>query len=65
VKVTPQTKIDTPGAVKSFPYEATHIAVNDPVTISASVSQIESALDVDIRTSRAGGNSPGFRICDS
>lgn len=51
IKVTPQTKIDTPGAVKSFPYEATHIAVNEAVTISESIiSQIESALDVDIRT---------------
>ena len=51
VKVTPQTKIDTPGAAKSFPYEATHIAVIDPVTISSSViSEIESALDVDIKT---------------
>jgi hypothetical protein len=51
VKVTPQTRIDTPGAVKSFPYEATHLAISGPVTISAShISQIESALGVDIKT---------------
>lgn len=52
VRVTPETKIDTPGAVKSFPYEATHIAVNNAVTISSGViTQIESALDINIRTS--------------
>jgi len=52
VKVTPQTKIDTPGAVKSFPYESTHLAMNGAVTVSAQViGQIESALGVDIKTS--------------
>ena len=52
VKVTPQTKIETPGAVKSFPYESTHMALNDAVTISAqNISEIESELGVDIRTS--------------
>lgn len=51
VKVTPQTKIDTPGAAKSFPYEAIHMALDSSFTISAGViSAIESALDVDIKT---------------
>jgi len=51
VKVTPQTKIDTPGAAKSFPYEATHMAMNVNVTISTeTIAAIESAMDVDIKT---------------
>jgi hypothetical protein len=51
VKVTPQTKIDTPGAVKSFPYESTGISLNSAVTVSSSViGQIESSLGVDIKT---------------
>jgi len=52
VKVTPQTKIDTPGAAKSFPYEAVHMVVDASLTISSAViSAIESELDVDIKTS--------------
>jgi hypothetical protein len=51
VRITPQAKIDTPGAAKSFPYEAAHIAMNVQLTVSAEViSAIESALDVDIKT---------------
>jgi hypothetical protein len=51
VKVTPQTKIDTPGAVKSFPYESTCINLNSAVTVSSSViNGIESSLGIDIKT---------------
>jgi hypothetical protein len=52
VRVTPQAKIDTPGAAKSFPYEAVHMSLNTQVTVSAeNISAIESSLDVDIKTS--------------
>jgi len=51
VRVTPQAKIDTPGAAKSFPYEAVHMAINVQLTItSAIIAAIETALDVDIKT---------------
>jgi hypothetical protein len=51
VRVTPQTKIATPGASKSFPYEATHIAPGGTITISAQdIADIKTELGINVHT---------------
>ena len=51
VEVTPQMKVSSPGGAKSMPYESTAIVMHSNYVISPlAISEIESALSIDIKT---------------
>ena len=51
VEITPQMKISAPGGAKSMPYESTAVFKNTDFVLSQnSISAIEAALSIDIKT---------------